>query len=63
VEEGVPAQAIDDVARREKADLIVMATHGRSGWRRFLFGSVAERVIRTTCLPVLVIPPPEGCDD
>lgn len=62
VEEGVPARTIDEAARREKAGLIVMATHGRSGWRRFLFGSVADKVIRTTCIPVLAIPPPEGCE-
>lgn len=36
------------------ADLIVMSTHGRTGWRRFVMGSVAERVIRHAACPVLV---------
>ena len=38
-------------------DLIVMSTHGRGGVRRFLVGSVTDKVIRSTVLPVLVIHP------
>jgi nucleotide-binding universal stress UspA family protein len=40
-------------------DLIVMATHGHTGWRRFLFGSVAEKAVRLAPCPVLTIQPPE----
>jgi nucleotide-binding universal stress UspA family protein len=38
-------------------DLIVMSTHGRSGLQRLLIGSVTDRVIRFSHVPVLVIPP------
>jgi len=38
-----------------KADLIVIATHGMSGWRRLAFGSVTEKVVRLSSLPVLVL--------
>ncbi len=46
----VPAHALD-----WGADLVVIATHGESGWRRFLFGSVAEKVVRTAPCPVLTV--------
>jgi len=52
---GPPAEAILEVAEAEKIDLIVMATHGRSGFRRFLRGSVAEGVIRAATSPVLTV--------
>jgi universal stress protein A len=52
---GRPSQAIVDTARGLKADLIVMATHGRSGVSRMLMGSVAERVVRTAACPVLTL--------
>jgi nucleotide-binding universal stress UspA family protein len=42
-------------AEHENVDVIVTATHGESGWRRFLFGSVAEKVIRMAPCPVLSI--------
>jgi nucleotide-binding universal stress UspA family protein len=51
---GEPSRAIVASAAREKADLIALSTHGRSGVREWAFGSVAERVLRTTPLPVLV---------
>jgi len=56
--EGDPAEAIVAAAEREKADLIVIATHGRTGWRRLVFGSVAEKVIRHATCPVLTIHEP-----
>ena len=37
------------------ADVIVMGTHGRSGFRRFFMGSVAEQVIHESCIPVLIV--------
>jgi nucleotide-binding universal stress UspA family protein len=44
-------------ASRLVADLVVMGTHGRSGFDRFFLGSVAERTLRTSRVPVLVVPP------
>lgn len=52
---GPPAQAIVDSAREQKADLIVMGTHGRHGVAHLLMGSVAERVVRTATCPVLTV--------
>lgn len=53
VAEGVPEDAIVKTARAEDCDLIVMATHGRSGLNHFLVGSVTERVVRTADRPVV----------
>jgi nucleotide-binding universal stress UspA family protein len=50
-----PAAAIVAAAQREEVDLIVIATHGRSGIRRLLLGSVAEAVVRTATCPVLTL--------
>jgi len=47
------------VASEENADLIVIATHGVTGWRHAMFGSVAEKVVRTARRPVLTIPAPQ----
>jgi nucleotide-binding universal stress UspA family protein len=44
-------------ASRLSADLVVMGTHGRSGFDRFVLGSVAEKTLRTSRVPVLVVPP------
>jgi len=52
------SRAIVDFAQQEKADFVAMATHGRSGLRRLLLGSVAEVVIRHSHVPVIVYPPP-----
>jgi nucleotide-binding universal stress UspA family protein len=49
------ATVIIEEARRWPADLIVIGTHGRSGFSRVLFGSVAEGVVRTSHIPVLLI--------
>ena len=53
---GLAADEIVRLAHDENADLIVIATHGRTGWRHMVFGSVAERVTRTAQRPVLVVP-------
>lgn len=57
VVEGSPADAIVEYARESDVDLVVLGTHGRSGLRRYLLGSVAERVVRTAPAPVLTLSP------
>ena len=52
--QGVPFQAIVDMAESQHIDLIVMGTHGRTGLTHVLMGSVAERVVRMAPCPVLV---------
>jgi nucleotide-binding universal stress UspA family protein len=52
---GYPAEEIVDYASREKIDLIVMSTHGRSGIKRWTLGSVADKVVRAAKEPVLLI--------
>lgn len=52
---GDPATKILEAAAEEKADLIVMTTHGRSGVGRWVLGSVAEKVLRQADRPVLII--------
>ncbi len=56
--EGTAWEAIAAFARRIHADLIVMGTHGRTGIKHAVLGSVAERVIPRSPCPVLVVPPP-----
>ena len=58
VDMGVPYQKIVETATAEEVDLIVMATHGRTGLSHLLLGSVAERVVRLAPCPVLTIRPP-----
>lgn len=55
VQEGDPATTIIHVAGEERSDLIVMGTHGRRGIERFMLGSVAERVLRSSPVPVLTV--------
>jgi nucleotide-binding universal stress UspA family protein len=54
---GTPYHKIVEVAAAEKVDLIVMATHGRTGLSHLVMGSVAERVVRMAPRPVLTIRP------
>jgi nucleotide-binding universal stress UspA family protein len=56
VRAGKPHTEILECAAEEQADLIVMGTHGLSGYRRLFFGSVTERVLRDSPIPVLVVP-------
>jgi nucleotide-binding universal stress UspA family protein len=58
--DGRAAESILDYAEKQKIELIVISTHGRSGISRWTFGSVADRVVRHSPIPVLVIAPP-GC--
>jgi nucleotide-binding universal stress UspA family protein len=53
--EGPAADAIYETARDVQADLVVMSTHGRSGFGRWLYGSVADQVLRRLPIPVLLI--------
>lgn len=53
--QGVPADSIVRAARAKHADLLVMGTHGRTGFSRFLLGSVASRVVATSPCPVLTV--------
>ncbi|MGE4092752.1 MAG: universal stress protein [Candidatus Binatia bacterium] len=56
VEEGGAAQTVVEVAERQQVDVIIMATHGRTGVRRFVVGSVTEKVLRTSPCPILAVP-------
>lgn len=55
VREGDAASEICDYAQESHADIIVMSTHGRSGIQRWVYGSVADRVLRAAKVPVLLI--------
>lgn len=55
VVQGDPAYQIVASAAEENADLIVIATHGLTGWKKVIFGSVTEKVIRLAECPVLSI--------
>ena len=62
VRRGYPTDEILRAAEEMNADLIVIATHGATGWRRYVFGSVTEKVLHQSSCPVLVTPvrEPEG---
>lgn len=55
-----PAEAITSYAEQNGVDIIVMSSHGRSGPSRWAYGSVADKVFRATCVPVLMVRAP-GC--
>lgn len=57
VQRGIPYVDIVATAKQIKADLILMATHGRTGLSHLLLGSVADRVVRTAECPVLTVRP------
>jgi nucleotide-binding universal stress UspA family protein len=57
---GAPYHEILKKSRQEKVDLIAMGTHGRTGVRHFLLGSVAEKVLRLSTCPVLTVPISSG---
>jgi nucleotide-binding universal stress UspA family protein len=52
---GTPYVAITSVAKKLKADLIVMSTHGRTGLSHLFLGSVEEKIVRTSACPVLTV--------
>jgi nucleotide-binding universal stress UspA family protein len=55
---GTPVGAIELHAEQIRADLVVVGTHGRSGFQRFLIGSVTEKLLRAITAPLLIVPPP-----
>jgi nucleotide-binding universal stress UspA family protein len=57
---GTAAERIGEYGTKSHADLIVIATHGRSGVSRWVWGSVADRILRSACVPVLMVRAP-GC--
>ena len=56
---GNPAATIHRYAKEQEIDLLILATHGRTGLSHFFIGSVAERVVRTAPCPVLTVRHPE----
>ncbi|MCA9571590.1 MAG: universal stress protein [Myxococcales bacterium] len=58
VSEGHPVEVILEAAEQEEATRIIVGTHGRRGLRRLFLGSVAERVVRASPVPVLVVREP-----
>jgi universal stress protein A len=57
---GNPAEVIVHIAKAKKADMIVMGTHGRSGWSKLMMGSVAQEVMREAHCPVITVRMPPG---
>src|SRR5919106_1127676 len=60
IERGTPADVIIDLASAEPVTLVAMATHGYSGPKRWLLGSVAEKVLHALTSDVLLVRPEEG---
>lgn len=57
---GKVADSLAAYAEKNGVDLIVIATHGRSGVSRWVWGSTADRILRSSCVPVLMVRAP-GC--
>ncbi|HWP49013.1 MAG TPA: universal stress protein [Candidatus Limnocylindrales bacterium] len=57
---GSVVDALNEYAISTQADLIVMATHGRSAWSRFWLGSVADKLVRQVLVPILMVRPSEA---
>ena len=55
IKSGTPSEVIVECAASERTDLIVLATHGRTGLAHLFLGSVAEKVVRTAVCPVLTV--------
>lgn len=60
LEDGAPAQRILEVANEERADVVIVGTHGRTGLQRAILGSVADRLVRQAPCPVVTVPPTLG---
>ena len=59
--EGKPENMLADYATQNEVDLIIIASHGRSGVSRWVLGSVADRIVRNSCVPVMMVRAP-GCE-
>jgi nucleotide-binding universal stress UspA family protein len=57
---GKVAESLADYATNNDVNLIIIATHGRSGISRWVWGSVADRILRSSCVPILMVRAP-GC--
>jgi len=57
---GSVADSLAEFANKNAADIIVIATHGRSGVSKWVWGGVADRILRSSCVPVLMVRAP-GC--
>lgn len=57
IRKGIPHEEILQFADEQPFDMIVMGTHGRTGVKRVLIGSVAEKTVRNADVPVLTVPP------
>lgn len=57
---GKVADSLADFTDKNEIDLIIMATHGRSGVSRWVLGSVAEKILHSICVPILLVRAP-GC--
>ena len=57
---GKPEESITDYASKNAIGLITISTHGRSGISRWSWGNVADRILRSTCVPILMVRAP-GC--
>jgi nucleotide-binding universal stress UspA family protein len=58
-EEGIPRDVILDYADHAEIDMIVMATHGRTGLEHYLIGSVTEKIVRRSPVPVVTVRSPD----
>ena len=56
-----PARGILDFLELSPVDLLVMATHGQTGLRRWVYGSVTEKCLRNSACAMLVVRPPTDC--
>ena len=61
--DGPPADAILRLAEEESVEMIVMGTHGRTGFKRLIMGSVAEEVVRKAACPVLTLRQPGSASE
>ncbi len=62
LESGEPTSTILKAIKEYQADLVVMGTHGRTGVRHLLLGSVAEKLVRLSPVPVITVPAPRPAD-
>ena len=55
IEHGNPYRGVRSYVKDREIDIVVMGTHGRSGFERYLLGSVAEKTVRTSPVPVMTV--------